>query len=205
MPLSAIIFGGRRAKLAPLVYESFNWQHGTYVGATMASETTTAATGAVGVVRRDPMAMLPFCGYHIGDYFRHWLDMGKRIKNAPKIFHVNWFRTGPDGKFIWPGFGENLRVLEWVVQRAPRQNTGGPSAGTDAVESPIGYLPKPESIRLDGTSVTKDVLASQLLNVDRNDWVAEAKSLDEFFSKFEDTLPAEIRNEEQALLKRFAA
>ena len=194
VPLSAIIFGGRRAKLAPLVYESFNWQHGTYVGATMASETTTAATGAVGVVRRDPMAMLPFCGYHIGDYFRHWLDMGRRIgPKAPKIFHVNWFRTDERGKFIWPGFGENLRVLLWILERTEGKG--------NAVKTPIGHVPTAEAINLSGLELDRGAI-EKLLSVDSGEWKAEVESQNEFFEKVGPKLPAEIRREQQALKAR---
>ena len=149
MPLSAIIFGGRRAKTAPLVYESFGWQHGTFVGSIMASETTAAAAGAVGVVRRDPMAMRPFVGYNMGDYFAHWLEMGKMIPNPPKIFHVNWFRTDDDGRFIWPGFGDNMRVLMWILNRC--------NGKVDAVETPIGYVPKAEDLELEGLDITLDL------------------------------------------------
>lgn len=194
VPISAILFGGRRAKVAPLVYQSFDWEHGVFVGATMASETTAAATGAVGVVRRDPMAMLPFCGYNMGDYFAHWLEMGKKIPNPPKIFNVNWFRTDEKGKFIWPGFGENFRVLKWVLARCNNE--------VDAVESPIGYLPKIDDIdtnELEG--VSKEVLEG-LLSVDKESWREEIKSQAEFFEKF-DRLPKEIKDQHAALSKRF--
>jgi len=193
VPISAIIFGGRRAKVAPLVYESFSWQHGTYIGATMASETTSAATGAVGVVRRDPMAMLPFCGYHIGDYFRHWLEMGKKAPKPPKIFHVNWFRTDPGGKFIWPGFGENLRVLLWILDRTEGKG--------EAVKTPIGYVPTPEAINVSGLGLSKEVVAD-LLSVDRADWKTEVEHQNEFFSTVGDRLPKEISEEQKNLRGR---
>jgi phosphoenolpyruvate carboxykinase (GTP) len=194
VPLSAIVFGGRRARLAPLVYQSFNWQHGVFVGATMASETTAAAAGQVGVVRRDPMAMLPFCGYNMGSYFRHWLDMGKKIKNPPKIFHVNWFRTDARGKFVWPGYGENLRVLQWIVDRSLGR--------VGAVEAPIGNMPNLEDIPLEGSGVSPETLRSQLLNIDTKEWEEELRSQNEFFGKIGDTLPREILSEQEALLKR---
>lgn len=194
VPITAIIFGGRRAKVAPLVYQSFDWNHGVFVGASMASETTAAATGAVGVVRRDPMAMLPFCGYNMGDYFAHWLEMGKRIPNPPKIFNVNWFRTDENGKFIWPGFGDNLRVLLWILKRCKGE--------VDAVETPIGYLPKPEDIELAGIEdeVSMDIL-NELLSIDNDAWTEEVKGQEEFLAKF-DRLPEEIRNQLNALKKR---
>ena len=181
-------------KVAPLVYQSFDWNHGVFVGASMASETTAAATGAVGVVRRDPMAMLPFCGYNMGDYFAHWLEMGKRIPNPPKIFNVNWFRTDKNGKFIWPGFGDNLRVLLWILKRCKGE--------VDAVETPIGYLPKPEDIELAGIEdeVSMDIL-NELLSIDKDAWTEEVKSQEEFLAKF-DRLPEEIRNQLNALKKR---
>ncbi len=194
VPISAIIFGGRRARVAPLVYQSFDWQHGVFVGASMASETTAAATGRVGVVRRDPMAMLPFCGYNMGDYFRHWLNMGRKIPHPPKLFHVNWFRMDETGKFIWPGFGDNLRVLEWIIERV--------TGKAEAVESPIGYLPKANSINLEGLNISREKLESTLLNIDLDDWIAEAESQMEFFNKIGDTLPQEILQEHQKLLKR---
>ncbi len=194
VPIDAIVFGGRRARVAPLVYEAFNWQHGVFVGASAASETTAAQQGgAVGVTRRDPMAMLPFCGYNMADYFSHWLDMGKRIPKPPKIFHVNWFRTDANGKFVWPGFGENLRVLLWILDRA--QGKG------DAVETPIGYLPPAEAIHLEGLNMSRDTLRS-LLTIDRADWEAELKSMEEFFAKFGQRLPQGIRAEQAALAKR---
>ncbi len=174
VPVSAIIFGGRRAKTAPLVYQSFDWTHGVFVGATMASETTAAATGAVGVVRRDPMAMLPFCGYHMGDYFGHWLEMGKKLGDkAPKIFNVNWFRTDAEGHFIWPGFGDNMRVLMWILDRCEGK--------ADAVKTPIGYEPKPEDINIEGLKdITLDTVKG-LLDVDKELWREEAKGIEEFF------------------------
>ena len=183
VPISAIIFGGRRAKTAPLVYQSRDWNHGVFVGSTMASETTAAATGAVGVVRRDPMAMLPFCGYHMADYWQHWLDMGQKISNPPKIFNVNWFRLDDDGNFIWPGFGDNLRVLEWIMKRCFNE--------VDAVESPIGYQPKPEDINLEGTDVSLDTL-KELLSVDSDLWKQEVSAIKGFYAKFGDKLPKEL-------------
>jgi phosphoenolpyruvate carboxykinase (GTP) len=194
VPISAILFGGRRAKVAPLVYQSFDWQHGVYVGSTMASETTAAATGKVGVVRRDPMAMLPFCGYNMGDYFKHWLDMGEKIPKLPKIFHVNWFRLDEDGNFMWPGFGENLRVLKWILERCEEN--------VDAVESPIGYLPKPEDIDMKGieAKVTQDTL-KELLKIDEESWAEEMKAQGEFLNKF-DRLPEEIRKQYEAQCER---
>ena len=195
VPISAIIFGGRRAKTAPLVYQSFNWQHGTFVGSIMASETTAAATGAVGVVRRDPMAMLPLCGYNMGDYWAHWLEMGKILGDkAPKIFNVNWFRTDDDGNFIWPGFGDNMRVLEWIIDRC--------EDAVDAVETPIGYEPKPEDIsveELDG--ITTETIKG-LLSVDKGLWKEEANGIGEFYAKFGDKLPKELAGELDALKAR---
>ncbi len=193
VPISGILFGGWRAKIAPLVYQARNWQHGVFVGATMASETTAAATGKVGVVRRDPMAMLPFCGYHVGDYFAHWLAMGKRLTHPPKIFHVNWFRTGEDGKFLWPGYGENLRALRWIVDRC--------RDGADAVESPIGYLPTPAAIDRAGLSLTDETLAL-LLSVDKGAWEEELKLQSEFFNTIGSRLPKALWEEHEALSKR---
>ena len=198
VPVSAIVFGGRRAKTAPLVYQSFDWNHGVFVGSIMASETTAAAAGAVGVVRRDPMAMLPFCGYNMGDYFGHWIEMGKKIPNQPKIFNVNWFRTDDDGNFIWPGFGDNLRVLEWIMKRAFDE--------VDAVETEIGYMPNPEDINiegLEGEGITLDVMKG-LLSVDKDLWKEDVVGIKEFYAKFDefDTLPQELKNQLAALEKR---
>lgn len=194
VPITAIVFGGRRAKVAPLVYQSFSWEHGVFVGATMASETTAAATGAVGVVRRDPMAMLPFCGYNMGEYFQHWLEMGKKIPNPPKIFNVNWFRVDEEGHFIWPGFGDNLRVLLWILARCNNQ--------VDAVESPIGYLPKPGDIDLEGTDITPEVLAG-LLSIDKDAWMQEVEDQKAHLARFE-KLPAELQEQYNALAARIA-
>ncbi len=193
LPISALIFGGRRARLAPLVYESHNWQHGVFVGATMASDTTAAATGAVGVSRRDPMAMLPFCGYNMGDYFGHWLTMGAKLKNPPKIFHVNWFRKGADGKFLWPGYGENVRVLKWMLDRIE-----GRAAAT---ETPIGNVPTPASLTLDGLSISRDTL-NELLSVNSSDWLAEDQAVGEFFGKFGNHIPTALAQEQKALAGR---
>jgi phosphoenolpyruvate carboxykinase (GTP) len=193
LPISALIFGGRRARLAPLVYESRDWQHGVFVGATMASETTAAATGKVGVTRRDPMAMLPFCGYNMADYFAHWLDMGPKLKKPPKIFHVNWFRRDAAGKFLWPGYGENVRVLKWMLDRIE-----GRAGSTD---TPIGCVPTPSSLTLDGLSISRSTL-DELLAVDPGDWTEEERGVDEFFAKFGDQLPEPIRKEQKALAER---
>ncbi|MCI7201533.1 MAG: phosphoenolpyruvate carboxykinase (GTP) [Clostridiales bacterium] len=193
VPISAIIFGGRRAATTPLVYQSRSWDNGVFVGSIMASETTAAAAGAVGVVRRDPMAMLPFCGYHMGDYFQHWIDMGKKIKVQPKIFNVNWFRTDSEGHFIWPGFGDNMRVLDWILKRCEET--------VDADETAIGYVPKPEDINLEGCSVDEETLKG-LLNVDTETWKKEAEGIKEFYKKFGDRLPKELEEELAALESR---
>lgn len=177
VPISAIIFGGRRAKTQPLVFQSKSWEHGVFVGSCMASETTAAAKGEVGVVRHDPMAMLPFCGYNMADYWQHWLDVGAGLKNPPKIFNVNWFRTDENGKFLWPGFGDNLRVLLWILDRC--------QGNVDANESFVGYLPKPEDINIDGMeSMDKNTL-EKLLSIDDNLWKNECISIKEFYKKFE--------------------
>ncbi len=194
VPVTAIIFGGRRAKTAPLVYQSFNWQHGSFVGSIMASETTAAASGAVGVVRRDPMAMRPFVGYDMGDYFAHWLAMGKKIPNPPKIFHVNWFRTDDEGHFIWPGFGDNMRVLMWILARC---------AGTvDAQQTAIGYIPNAEDINIEGLEdVTIDTIRD-LLSVDAESWKADVENIKEFYALIGDRVPAEFKEELAALEAR---
>jgi phosphoenolpyruvate carboxykinase (GTP) len=193
VPISAFIFGGRRARVAPLVYESFDWQHGVFVGATMASETTAAATGAVGVTRRDPMAMLPFCGYNMADYFRHWLEMGKRVPHPPKVFHVNWFRKGPDGKFLWPGYGENVRVLKWMLDRIHGNGR--------ATETPIGFVPAADALPLDGLNISPTTMG-ELLHVDPQDWSSELEDTAKFFQKFGKRLPAELWQEHEALSQR---
>jgi phosphoenolpyruvate carboxykinase (GTP) len=194
VPISAIIFGGRRARVAPLVYQSFNWQHGVFVGASMASETTAAATGAVGVVRHDPMAMLPFCGYNMADYFRHWLHMGHSTPQPPKIFYVNWFRTDAQGNFLWPGFGQNVRVLKWILERV--------RGGGKAVETPIGWIPTPDAIEREGLDLPASAL-EELLQIDRADWEHELASQREFFKQFGPRLPHEIQEEHEALARRF--
>ena len=193
VPISAMIFGGRRAKTAPLVYQSRSWQHGVFVGSTMASETTAAAAGAVGVVRRDPMAMLPFCGYHMGDYFAHWLEMGEKLGDkAPKIFNVNWFRTDDNGKFIWPGYGDNMRVLMWILGRC--------DGTAEAVETPIGFEPRPCDIEREGLDLSEETVAS-LLSVDKKLWQKEAEDITEFYKKFGGKLPKELSAELETLKK----
>ena len=190
VPISAIVFGGRRAKLAPLVYQSRSWNHGVFVGSIMASETTAAAAGAVGVVRRDPMAMLPFCGYNMADYWQHWIDIGAGLDEdkAPKIFNVNWFRKDDDGNFLWPGFGDNMRVLEWIIKRCEGK--------VDAEETAIGFVPKAEDINLEGIDdeVSEDQL-KEILSVDNSLWEDEAKGIEEFYAKFGDRLPKALSDE----------
>jgi phosphoenolpyruvate carboxykinase (GTP) len=193
VPISAFIFGGRRSRVAPLVYQAFDWQHGVFVGAGMASETTAAAEGAVGVTRRDPMAMLPFCGYNMGDYWTHWLQMGARLKHPPAIFHVNWFRRDASGKIFWPGFGENVRVLMWMLGRI--QGTA------EAQETPIGYVPTPGALDLEGLDLAPTTV-EQLLQVEAEDWEREWADQATFFAKFGDRLPAAIRAEHAALKSR---
>ena len=195
VPISAMLFGGRRAKTAPLVYQSRDWNHGVFMGATVASETTAAATGAVGVVRRDPMSMRPFIGYHVADYWQHWIDMGKSVPNLPKIFHVNWFRTDDEGHFLWPGFGDNMRVVEWIIKRCRGE--------VDAVETPIGFMPKPEDISLEGIEdeVSEDTLKN-LLSVDVEVWKKEAADIEAFFEQVgEGKLPKELAENLEILKK----
>ena len=191
VPLDAIIFGGRRATTTPLVYQSRDWNHGVFVGSIMASETTAAATGATGVLRHDPMAMKPFCGYHMGDYFAHWIEMGKKVKNPPKIFNVNWFRQDEKGEFLWPGFGDNMRVLEWILNRCDN--------AVDAQETAIGYVPYAKDIDLEGLDYSVDTLES-ILYVDKARWSAEADEIAAFYKQFGDKLPAEL-SESLATLK----
>ena len=196
VPISAIVFGGRRAKLTPLVYQSKDWENGVFIGSAMASETTAAAAGAVGVVRRDPMAMLPFCGYHMGDYFQHWLDMGKKLGDkAPKIFNVNWFRTDDEGNFLWPGFGDNMRVLNWIIDRCEGK--------ADAQETAIGYIPRPEDIDLTDLDMDLDTLKG-ILDVDKEAWEKEADEITEHYKKFGSHLPEELAAQLEGLKSRLA-
>lgn len=194
VPISAFVFGGRRAKLAPLVYQSRDWNHGVFVGSVMASETTAAASGAVGVVRRDPMAMLPFCGYDMADYWQHWIDIGKTLDEdkAPKVFNVNWFRKDEEGNFMWPGFGDNLRVLEWIIDRCEGK--------VDAQETAIGYIPYSKDINLEGIEdkVSIDSL-NAILSVDKSLWTQEASGIEEFYGKFGSKLPSELKGCLEAL------
>lgn len=192
VPISAFIFGGRRAKLTPLVYEARDWEHGVFLGSIMSSETTAAATGKVGVIRHDPMAMLPFCGYNMCDYFEHWLSMGSRMKNPPKIFNVNWFRTDENGNYIWPGFGDNLRVIDWILKRCDGE--------VDAQETPIGYLPYPKDIDISGTDLTEEKLA-EILDVDKIAWYYEAADIEQFYKKFGDRLPEKLAKQLRLLKK----
>ena len=194
VPIDVILFGGRRASLAPLVYESFDWDHGVYMASTIGSETTAAQqSGAVGVIRRDPMAMLPFCGYHMGDYFTHWLEMKEKLTRPPKIFCVNWFRKDADGNWLWPGFGQNLRVLLWAVERSEGKG--------EADETPIGFLPSQNALNLDGLNIEKAALR-ELLNVNRSDWQEEAEQVGEFYTRFGGRLPERMAKQLDALNKR---
>ena len=198
VPVSAIVFGGRRPDTVPLVYQSRSWNNGVFIGSITGSETTAAAAGAVGVVRRDPMAMLPFCGYNMGDYFKHWIEMGEMLGDkAPKIFNVNWFRVDEDGHFIWPGFGDNLRVLEWILKRCDNED--------DAVETAIGYVPKPEDINLEGLKDFDEEKLASILKVDNAKWAKEAAGVEEFYKKFGDKLPQELRDELNGLEERTKA
>ncbi len=192
VPLEAIVFGGRRAKTAPLVYQSRDWNNGVFVGSIMASETTAAATGAVGVVRRDPMAMRPFVGYNMGDYFAHWIEMGEKISNKPKIFNVNWFRTDDNGNFIWPGFGDNMRVLEWIIARCEDK--------VDAVETPIGFVPKAEDINIEGLEDVNLDTIKELLTIDTENWKKEAEGIEGFYGELT-RVPAELYAQLETLKK----
>ncbi len=196
VPISAILLGGRRASVIPLVCEAFNWNHGVFLGSIMSSETTAAATGEIGVVRRDPFAMLPFCGYNMADYFAHWLSMPQRTSadKLPRIFYVNWFRRGRDGSFLWPGFGDNSRVLEWICRRVEGENA-------DAVESPIGYLPSPRDIDTTGMNISPSAM-EELLSVDIDGWRKEVSLIEEHYAQFGDRLPPQLRAELDALSKR---
>jgi phosphoenolpyruvate carboxykinase (GTP) len=178
----------------PLVFQAFDWNHGAYLGATMASETTAAATGTVGQVRRDPMAMLPFCGYNIGDYFQHWIDIGKRLTNPPLIFHVNWFRKGMDGQFLWPGFGNNMRVLKWIIDRC--EETGG------AVKSPIGWLPSPHDLDLAELDVEHKCIV-EILGIDHEEWQKELAAHAKFFDSLGGVVPDELLKQRDQLAERF--
>ncbi len=196
VPISAIVFGGRRAKLAPLVYQSTDWQHGVFVGSILASETTAANIGQVGVVRRDPMAMLPFCGYNMGDYFQHWLEMGEKLGDkAPLIFHINWFRQDENGKYIWPGFGDNMRVLLWMLDRC--------DGTANAKTTPIGYTPSFGSIYLHGVDISGEQF-DELLKVDADLWQEEVANIEEFYAKFGDKMPSKMHDELSNLKKRLA-
>jgi phosphoenolpyruvate carboxykinase (GTP) len=193
VPISAIIFGGRRARLAPLVCESFNWQHGVFLGATIASERTAAQYGQLGEVRRDPMAMLPFCGYNMADYFRHWLAMGRRMRKPPRVFHVNWFRSDENGNFLWPGYNENLRILEWILDRCNNK--------VDAINTPIGYIPKISDIDMVGLKLPARAL-EKLFTINKQEWLEELKDIKKFFLQFKKYLPQEIWHEYNSVRSR---
>jgi len=195
VPIEAMLFGARRQRRVPLVYQSRDWQHGTFLGATLSSETTAAATGKVGVLRRDPMAMLPFCGLNMGDYFGHWVDVGKKLAKPPKIFRTNWFRTGENGKFLWPGFGDNLRVLKWILDRCEGRG--------EVVETPIGYVPTKDAIDRKGTDLTDEAM-NTLLKVDPAEWAEAVSGQEDFLNSFGDHLPKEMREEHENLARRVA-
>ena len=195
VPISAIVFGGRRSELAPLVYESKDWNHGVLVGASVGSETTAAAIGEVGIIRRDPMAMKPFCGYNFADYWTHWLSFSERSDNLPKIFHVNWFRKNENG-FIWPGFGDNLRVLEWIINRCNNE--------IDARETPIGFLPKPEDINTSGLTITNEAM-EELVHIDNQKWLDEMAGIRDYFEEYEERLPEKLLDEHAKVIQALNA
>jgi phosphoenolpyruvate carboxykinase (GTP) len=193
VPVSAFLFGGRRSELVPLVHEAFSWEHGVLVGAMMKVETTAAADGLVGRLREDPMAMIPFCGYNMGDYLHHWLSFSRKSKNLPRIFQVNWFRRGKDGGFLWPGYGENLRVLKWIVGRV--------NGEAEAVETPIGYVPAPGSLDMNGLDLPQGAI-EELLHVNREGWLKEVRSSEDFFKTFGDRFPKALWREYRNLIAR---
>jgi phosphoenolpyruvate carboxykinase (GTP) len=193
VPISAIILGGRRTKLIPLISESFNWQNGVFYGVRMGSETTAAAIHQVGVLRRDPMAMLPFCGYNMGDYFRHWLSMGKRMKQPPRIYLVNWFRTDEEDNFIWPGFGENIRVLKWIIERVNNR--------VQARETPVGFVPHIKDFEIGGLDIPGNKL-EKLLEVNPHEWTDEVRDIEQFLAQFGNKLPDEVRQEFNDMKRR---
>jgi phosphoenolpyruvate carboxykinase (GTP) len=195
VPISAIVFGGRRQSLVPLVFEARDWTHGVLVGAAMASETTAAATGQVGVVRRDPMAMKPFCGYNYADYFAHWLSFDRPGARLPRIFHVNWFRKDAEGNFLWPGFGENMRVLEWMLKRVTGQAEGR--------ETPIGIVPATDELNLEGLGLDKTTLEA-LFAIDRADWQAELEAIGEYLDSYGERMPEALKAERQRVAEALA-
>jgi phosphoenolpyruvate carboxykinase (GTP) len=197
VPISAIVFGGRRATTVPLIYQAFNWTTGVYLGATLGSETTAAAAGNVGKLRRDPMAMLPFCGYSMGDYFQHWLEIGPRLSNPPLIFHVNWFRKSADGKFLWPGFGDNMRVLKWIIDRC--EGKGG------AGKTSIGCIPRPEDLDLEGLDGVSQEQLKDLLSVKADEWKTELEGQKKFFETLQPDMPEALLAELEKVAQRFAS
>ena len=198
VPISAILFGGRRARTVPLVYQALSWNHGTFMGSVVSSEKTAAAAGKIGEVRHDPFAMLPFCGYNMGDYFAHWLKIGESTdeEKLPKIFYVNWFRKNKDGKFIWPGFGDNIRVLKWILERVSGSDT--------AVETPLGYLPKEDAIDLSGLKINREELKT-ILSVSKNEWLNEAEEIENYYKIFGNKLPERLLGELKGLKGRLEA
>ena len=195
VPISAILFGGRRATTIPLVYEALNWSHGTFMGSIVSSEKTAAAAGKIGEVRHDPFAMLPFCGYNMGDYFAHWLNIGKNAQEEklPRIFYVNWFRKNRNGEFIWPGYSDNIRVLKWILERV--------SGSNNAIKTPIGYLPKENAINLNELYINKEDFKS-ILSINKKEWMEEALEIENYYKKFGDTLPQELAAELSGLKER---